>query len=293
MKVAVASDVHLEFGDLDIPNTESADVLILSGDICVARDIGRPDHDNIFEGARSQRIRDFFQRASAAFPHTILIMGNHEHYHGDFAKTYSVLKNMLADMHLHNVYILEKECKEIDGWTFIGGTLWTDFNGADLQTMRHASWGMNDYHGIKNTEAGHASGVWKLIPQHTLRDHYAMRDYIRVTLDNRRHQGRRDRRVVVVGHHAPSRASTHPRYQHDILMNGCYSTPMDEFILAHPEIVLWTHGHTHEDFDYMIGSTRVVCNPRGYIGHEERADQWQAKYIDLDSMSATAASALS
>lgn len=291
MKVAVASDIHLEFGDLDIPNTESADVLILSGDICVARDIGRPDTANFMEGARSQRIRDFFQRVSQAFPHVIFVMGNHEHYHGDFAKTYSILKNMLADMHLHNVYLLEKECKDIDGWTYIGGTLWTDFNGADLQTMQHASWGMNDYHGIKNTEAGHASGVWKLIPEHTLRDHYAMRDYIRVVLDNRRDQGLRDRRVVVVGHHAPSRASTHPRYRHDILMNGCYSTPMDEFILTHPEIVLWTHGHTHEDFDYMIGSTRVVCNPRGYIGHEERADQWQAKYIDLDSISATAASA--
>jgi len=31
----------------------------------------------------------------------------------------------------------------------------------------------------------------------------------------------------------------------------------------------------------------VVCNPRGYINHESRADTWQAKYIDLDSMSAT------
>lgn len=290
MKVAVASDIHLEFGDLDLPNTDSADVLILSGDICVARDIGRPDTTNFMEGARSQRVRDFFERVGRAFPHVIFVMGNHEHYHGDFAKTYSILKNMLADGHLHNVYLLEKECRDIDGWTFIGGTLWTDFNGADLQTMQHASWGMNDYHGIRNSNSGHASGIWKLIPEHTLRDHYAMRDYIRVVLDNRRDQGLRDRRVVVVGHHAPSRASTHPRYRHDILMNGCYSTPMDEFILTHPEIVLWTHGHTHEDFDYMIGSTRVVCNPRGYIGHEERADRWQAKYIDLDSISATAES---
>ena len=290
MKVAVASDIHLEFGDLDLPNTDSADVLILSGDICVARDIGRPDTTNFMEGARSQRVRDFFERVGRAFPHVIFVMGNHEHYHGDFAKTYSILKNMLADGHPHNVYLLEKECRDIDGWTFIGGTLWTDFNGADLQTMQHASWGMNDYHGIRNSNSGHASGIWKLIPEHTLRDHYAMRDYIRVVLDNRRDQGLRDRRVVVVGHHAPSRASTHPRYRHDILMNGCYSTPMDEFILTHPEIVLWTHGHTHEDFEYMIGSTRVVCNPRGYIGHEERADRWQAKYIDLDSISATAES---
>ncbi len=288
MKVAIASDIHLEFGDLDLPNTDGADVLILSGDICVARDIGRPDSSNFMEGARSQRVSDFFKRVSTAFPHVIYVMGNHEHYHGDFAKSYDILKKMLADQYLHNVYLLEKETKEIDGWTFIGGTLWTDFNGGDLQTMRHASWGMNDYNGIKNSASGHAHGIWNLIPEATLKDHYKMKGYIQTVLANRHAQGHRDRRVVVVGHHAPSRASTHPKYQHDILMNGCYSTPLDNIMLDHPEIVLWTHGHTHEDFDYMIGSTRVVCNPRGYIGYEDKADRWQAKYIDLDSISATA-----
>ena len=42
MKIAIASDLHLEFGDLNIQNTDNADVLILSGDILVAADIGRP-----------------------------------------------------------------------------------------------------------------------------------------------------------------------------------------------------------------------------------------------------------
>ena len=32
---------------------------------------------------------------------------------------------------------------------------------------------------------------------------------------------------------------------------------------------LWIHGHTHESFDYQIGKTRVVCNPRGYASIEE------------------------
>ncbi len=281
MKVAVASDIHLEFGDLDLPNTENADVLILSGDICVARDIGRPDPNNIMEGARSQRVRNFFQRVSQAFPHVVFVMGNHEHYHGDFAKSYGILKQMLADQHLHNVYLLEKEVKEIDGWTFIGGTLWTDFNGADLQTMQHASWGMNDYNGVKNSDSGHAHGIWKLIPEATLKDHYKMRDYIKSVLGNRREQGVTDRKVVVVGHHCPSRRSTHPRYQHDVLMNGCYSSTLDDYIQDHPEIALWTHGHTHEDFDYMLGTTRVFCNPRGYINYEGRADNFKLKTVEI------------
>jgi Icc-related predicted phosphoesterase len=94
-------------------------------------------------------------------------------------------------------------------------------------------------------------------------------------------EGNFDRKYVVVGHHAPSKASTHPRYQNDTLMNGGYSSSLDEFIIDHPQIKLWTHGHTHEDFDYMIGSTRIVCNPRGYINHEGRADDFKLKYLEI------------
>ena len=29
-------------------------------------------------------------------------------------------------------------------------------------------------------------------------------------------------------------------------------------------LVVWIHGHTHHSVDYMIGSTRIVANQRGY-----------------------------
>jgi hypothetical protein len=31
----------------------------------------------------------------------------------------------------------------------------------------------------------------------------------------------------------------------------------------------------------MLGSTRIVCNPRGYDGYEDRADNFTLKYVDL------------
>lgn len=281
MKLYVTSDIHLEFGDLIIKNEHDVDVLILSGDIFVAADIGRPDANNFMEGARSNRVVDFFRRCSFQFPHTILIMGNHEHYHGDFSKSYQQIQGMLESNMLSNIYLLEKQSRTIDDYLFIGGTLWTDFNDCDALTMRHASQMMNDFRGVKNTEKGNRSGIWKFLPEDALKDHYAMRDYIKTVIDNRRAQGERSDRVIVVGHHSPSRLSTHPRYQHDTVMNGAYSSNLDQFIMDRPEICLWTHGHTHEDFDYHIGSTRVVCNPRGYIGHETRADNWQPKLIEL------------
>ena len=46
MKIALASDIHLEFGPITLTNDESADVLILAGDICVAKHFvdGRPTY---------------------------------------------------------------------------------------------------------------------------------------------------------------------------------------------------------------------------------------------------------
>ena len=36
----------------------------------------------------------------------------------------------------------------------------------------------------------------------------------------------------------------------------------------HNKIKYWIHGHMHSNVDYMIGDTRVVCNPRGYSDME-------------------------
>ena len=46
MKLALASDLHLEFGHIELENP-GVDVLILSGDICVASKFG-PDYDRFF-----------------------------------------------------------------------------------------------------------------------------------------------------------------------------------------------------------------------------------------------------
>ena len=81
--------------------------------------------------------------------------------------------------------------------------------------------------------------------------------------------------------HSPRKLSTHPRYADEIIMNGAYSSDLSEFILDHPEIRLWTHGHTHHTFDYTIGECRVVCNPRGYKGYEERAEEFNPQEFEI------------
>jgi hypothetical protein len=70
-------------------------------------------------------------------------------------------------------------------------------------------------------------------------------------------------------------------YTDATVMNGGYSSDLDEFIENHPEIKLWTHGHTHHPFDYVIGETRIVCNPRGYINHEPAASNFKLLTVEI------------
>ncbi len=271
MKLAIASDLHVEFGDIVLTNTEAADVLILAGDICMLRDLEK-------QSEQGNRARNFFQRVSAEFPRTLYVMGNHEHYSGDFAKGPERFRKFCEQHHIVNITLLDKESVVIDGYDFHGGTLWTDFNDMDTFTMHNAATAMNDYQGVKNSDD---TVSWKFLPKHALRDHSRMVDYLQKCMDTYRESGREDNRVVVITHHAPSQLSIHEKYAHDTLMNGNFYTNLDAFILANPQIQLWIHGHMHDPFDYGLGGTRVVCNPRGYMGYEQRAREFEIMYVEL------------
>jgi len=213
----------------------------------------------------------------------IYIMGNHEHYHGDFSDTVNILIEHLG--HLNNLHILNTESVVINDTTFIGGTLWTDMNKEDKMTMAVVKGLMNDFKIVADTrvpvhykdfEGNFQIRPGKLTPETVFNDHKEMLEYIRVCVE-----GKFDQKFVVVGHHAPSKLSTKPKYQNDTLMNGAYSSDLTDFMIDHPQIKMWTHGHTHDGFDYMVGSTRVVCNPRGYINYEDSAENFQLKFYNI------------
>jgi len=277
------SDLHIDFADLTLPG---GDVLILSGDICEAKSIKRdlyktpefmaahPDMKQILvEGGREDRRVDRYYRflkeeCADKYRHTIMVMGNHEHYGFQFQKTYQHIKDQLPD----NVYLLQNETKEIDGVLFMGATLWTDMNNHDQLTLYHMKSMMNDYRQI--TMFNEAKNVYhKLTPERTVAEHVKTKDYFRQQLSENRMTGA-NRPVVIVTHHSPSKLSTHPHYADDTIMNGAYSSDLSEFILDNPEIKFWTHGHTHHCFEYKIGECTVICNPRGYKGYEQQANEF-------------------
>ena len=269
MKIAVCSDLHLEFGDLLLQNKENADVLILSGDICVAKELLPQD------SLKGLVFRNFFKRVSTEFKQVVWVAGNHEHYHGKLHKTFQNCKEFANS--LGNVHYLEQESVVIDGVKFIGATMWTNCNNGDHLTMYHLKQMMNDFRTI--TMKNPNGDYFKFTPEQMFNIHVRTMQFFKESLKNNREQDQLP--VVMVTHHAPSRLSTHPYYQDDTIMNGGYSSDLLEFIVDNPEIKLWTHGHTHHPFDYLVDDTRVVCNPRGYMGYEDSADQFQLKLVEV------------
>ena len=277
MKFALASDIHLEFGKISLENTENADVLILSGDIVVAcRLQDFSDVDVIGENKLSSNFHKFFQECCERFPNVIYVMGNHEHYDGDFAHTLSHLREKLG--YLKNLHILEKEFIELNGIVFFGGTLWTDMNKEDPHTLYSISNYMNDFRVIKNSYRVHNMYVEapRLNPEDVVVEHKSMLQHLSDAIESRPNDT-----FVVVGHHSPSKLSTKPKYKKHVVVNGAYSSDLSEFILNRPQIKYWTHGHTHHEFDYMVGDTRIICNPRGYINYEPEASDFKLKYFEV------------
>ncbi len=250
MKVALASDLHLEFQDIELFNSEGAEVLILSGDIMVAEDlhnhhepepVTNPYAPYIHLGARQEaalRFRGFLKRVSKEFKHVVYVAGNHEFYHGKWVEHIQVMRNECAKF--ENVHFLEMDTVTISDVVFVGGTLWTDCNKGDPLTMHSIVDMMNDFRIIRNDQYGYR----KLSAADTINRHIKTKEYIKFIVSENK-----DKKCVVVGHHAPTFLSIHDDYKNDQLMNGAYASDLSEFILDHPQIKLWTHGHTHNIFD--------------------------------------------
>jgi len=243
------SDLHLEFGNLDVPKTDDDKntILVLAGDIGIA--------------SKKYTYEDFFEDMSAQFKEVIYIMGNHEHYHGKFPTSLYKLEEALA--RFPNVHVLEKETYIIDGVAFICASLWTSMDNCNPVLMEQARLGMNDYDLIRT---GPLNEPWKrkLKPIDTTADHLAAVDFIFKAISDQKINGHK---IVVITHQAPSWQSVAEEFKGEPL-NGAYVSNLDDHIyVSAPE--LWIHGHTHVSFDYMIGDTRVLCNPRGYWSMSE------------------------
>lgn len=264
MRVCVISDLHLECCEDSngVPNIGEGDALILGGDILCARHFKK-------DGPLRKVYDDFLQKCVKNFNEVLFIAGNHEAYGYNYEGIWDVLKENLPK----GIHLMEDSVIKIGDWNFIGSTFWTDFRNGNALEMMEASQCLNDYKVIRITHK-----YRKMNPDDTYGFHKKSKQFLLDQLELLKNE-----KVWVLTHHAPSYQSVHEKYKSSGIANGAYVSDLDDLILNHPQIKCWSHGHTHESMDYMIGDCRVVCNPRGYYPTEVNENFDPNFEIDLDT----------
>lgn len=263
MLIRPMSDLHLEFGGIEIPrhDTDEQTILVLAGDIGI---VHRPSSWN-------DEYVPFLRDMQSRYRYVILVVGNHEHYGGSFRRTHDKMREWIREAGLTRVVLLEKETFVVDDVAFIGATLWTDCN--KFNPVSSFYWNsMADSRAIRTGPNTTLPYERKFKAEDTWTD---WREAKRFILNEISRQKDEDRKVVVVTHHAPSPLSIHEQYRtgSNSLLNMFFCSDMTVDVMDRdPD--LWIHGHVHNAFDYLLDSTeqicstRVVCNPRGYHGQE-------------------------
>jgi predicted phosphodiesterase len=235
MRINTYSDLHLEFGSAcTLPHEASGDVLILAGDIITLRDYDPLDQ--------------LLQRWKKP---VLYVTGNHEYYtQRPMNEEDDKVKAWLAGTHPH-VKLLQDEEVTIGGVNFFGGTMWTDFNGADQRAMEIARSQMNDFRLIRNPD----QSPFKPIDSVALHQNFVSKLLIWFGKDM---SGPR----VVISHNAPV-INPNSKFKDSPLKPAFNSLDMVE-VIENYQPALWVYGHTHECDDQMIGKTRIISNQLGY-----------------------------
>lgn len=247
MKLWVLSDLHLEYA----PFRQTFE--IADADVCIcAGDLMRYPANSIHWLA---------EHVGRWMP-VVFVAGNHEFWKGGIRECLE--DGRAAAARFPNVHFLENDNVVIDRVRFIGATLWTDFRigGHPQLAMHYARERVNDHKHIALQRS-----PWKrFLPVDAAKMHYASRNYIRETLAQPF-----DGVTVVVTHHLPSMKSVPDRFIRDFA-TPAFASDLDE-IIEEGKPDLWVHGHTHDSCDYVLGDTKVLCNPRGYDDENPKFDR--------------------
>jgi Icc-related predicted phosphoesterase len=236
-RVRLYSDIHLEFGDFRIPELpeDSETILVLAGDI------GDYVSTYVLVEDCCDRFRD-----------VVYVLGNHEYYGSEYYQVQAAWRNV--ERVIKNFHYLENQTVELGDLRFIGSTMWTDMNNSNPFTLWHVRQRMSDHRLIK-------IGDRNLVPEDIVNIHKESLDFIEKQLQNPFNGS-----TIVVTHHSPSRTLVAERFKGQEL-NYAFHADCDRLMYEY-EPDFWFYGHTHDAMDTMIGNTRVMSNPRGYVKYE-------------------------
>lgn len=252
LKIRVISDAHLEYQRYLVPElwgSEGEDVVVLAGDTNI-NTLG-------------------LDWALKVFPYRqiVYILGNHEYYEQEFDTFAAKCRALTEGTRLH---VLQDNFVDIGGARFMGSTLWTNYRRfGELQREVMNEWANVNFTDIHFTNKD---------PKFLTTEHASKAFETSVAwLD--REIARSPLPVVVVTHHAPTRATENPE------MKG-YPDKLTHYNdlnhLIRAPVKLWIHGHTHYSCDALVNNIPVVSNQKGFPQDMATFDWRKCYEIDLN-----------
>jgi predicted phosphodiesterase len=237
MIIQILSDLHLEHHPdhgrelVESMDFSGADIVILAGDIAGI-------------GERALFALPRLQQLCEKAPGQVLyVPGNHEYYGANPTFVEHMLQRLEAEMSNFRVLRTGKLFEQ-DGLRFLGDTLWFP---EDSENWRFSQL-MSDF---------------LVIREFTPWVYHQNTAFIQ-WLERELRPG-----DIVITHHLPSDQIIAPRYIGNVL-NRFFVSDLTNLILERKP-ALWVCGHTHTSIDTMLGTTRIVCNPRGYPNEGQTA----------------------
>jgi Icc-related predicted phosphoesterase len=241
LQIQYVSDLHFELSSSEKSVKKMnppilADILIVAGDICSALLI-------IWE--------KFLKKMSLNYKHVIIVPGNHEYYNVRLSSSYSsesttkesflaIEKEMMGALSQYtNVHLLINSSIVINGWKFVGTTLWSDIPEKE-KVFAMAT--LNDYDCIYSD-----SGT-KIVADDTILWHKKACQFIAKELASTPSQP-----IIVITHHCPLPGK-----------RIGYCTDLRE-LMTSSNLVAWIYGHTHIRSNITLSNGVQLLN-HPYIG---------------------------
>lgn len=242
MKIDIYSDIHLDSWLANYSEQEIRFIPTKGTDLCLfAGDAGNGPD---WYGRVIRLLRGKYKKV-------IGVPGNHDWYDSG---SYSGMVDITKHDPSNAVYSFGDK-------TIVTSTLWTNFRNSEVN-MEIAEKSISDFRYIPGMTG---NTMTKLYQDAT----YFLKECARAySID------------VVVTHFPPIRNSEHPVYAMSSSLNP-YFVNDDPDLVERINPKLWVHGHSHKKFDYEFKGTRVVANPIGYRGEEQRLPIFEPKHVEI------------
>lgn len=244
MRVALASDLHVEFWPFDnyLKNLKEKDfdVLLLLGDIS-------EDTETLEKLASDQ-----FKNSEIIF-----VLGNHEFYHPrniGFIAIEQKYKDLEKEYDNLTVFGSSANWKDFEGYRFFGGTNWSYIPPKDEHMIKN---GINDFR------------MGNVTIQNVNDAKIQFDKDLEVLIQT-------DKTLIGLSHFIPEYFCSHPRFIGSEY-NVYFVSPIKYNIFSRCKY--WFFGHGHDSINITREGCNFVSNPLGYPF--ERKEPWEPLIIDL------------